>query len=42
MKKSEEVRKVIEDYLSEVMPYHPALPAELWEKIDKVLEVTNE
>lgn len=42
MKKSEEVRKVIEDYLSEVMPYHPALPNELWERIGKVLEESNE
>lgn len=42
MKKSEEVRKVIEGYLSEVMPYHPTLPNELWERIDKVLEESNE
>lgn len=42
MKQSEKVKKVIEDYLKEVMPYHPSLPEELWNRIDQVLEKENE
>lgn len=40
--KTEKVKVAIEDYLKEVMPYHPTLPNELWNRIDKVLEEEDE
>lgn len=41
MKQSEKVRKVIEDYLAENLPFHPPLPDKLWDQIDSALEADD-
>lgn len=41
-KKTEKVKKVIETYLKEVMPYHPSLPEDMWKKVNEALEVEDE